>query len=45
MLSRRNFDVSQGRHSDERTFTKATENYTRDKRVLAKFLTRRDGLP
>jgi hypothetical protein len=37
MFSRRLFDVSQGGHSDERTFIKATENYTRDKRVLAKF--------
>jgi hypothetical protein len=38
MLSRRIFDVSQGCHSDERPLTKATENYTRDKRnVLAKF--------
>ena len=32
LFSRRIFDVSQGGHSDERTFTKATENYTRGKR-------------
>jgi hypothetical protein len=32
MFSRRIFDVSQGGHSDERTFTKATEKYTRGKR-------------